>query len=78
MKLLKNTNMNEYFIKLIVRKELFYGPIYAFSLVELEILKIYIKINLKTEFIQPSKFLAGAFILFNKKSDSSFCLRVNY
>ena len=51
MKLSKNTRMNEYAIKLIDKKQLSYEPIYAFSLVELETLKTYIKTYLKTGFI---------------------------
>ena len=45
---------------------------------ELETLKIYIKTYLKTGFIWPSKSPAGALILFNKKSDGSLWLCVNY
>lgn len=46
---------------------------------ELEIFKTYIKIHLKTKFIQLSKFpLLGISILFNKKPDGSFCLFLNY
>ena len=41
-------------------------------------LKIYNKTHLKTGFIWPSKSLANALILFNKKSDGSFWLFVNY
>ena len=45
---------------------------------ELETLKIYIKINLANGFIRPSKSLAGALILFDRKPDSSLCLCVDY
>ena len=41
--------------------------IYRLKLVKLETLKAYIKINLANGFIQPFKFLAGAFILFDRK-----------
>ena len=41
-------------------------------------MKTYIKTHLKTGFIWPSKFLAGVLILFDKKSDSSLCLCINY
>lgn len=51
--------MNKHAIKLVEGKELLYGPIYSPGLVELEILKTYIKTHLKTGFIQSSKFLAG-------------------
>ncbi len=53
-------------------------PIYILSLVELEILKIYIETYLKTGFIWPSKSSAKASIFFDKKSDGSFRLCVNY
>ncbi len=55
-----------------------YGPIYAFSLVELETLGAYIETHLKTGFIRPSKFPVGAPILFNKKLDGSLRLSVDY
>ena len=51
MELLENTGVNEYAIEMVKRKQLFYGPIYALSLMELETLKIYIKTHLKTGFI---------------------------
>ncbi len=51
MELSKNTGMNEHTIKLIKGKQPFYGPIYAFSPMELETLKAYIKTHLKTGFI---------------------------
>ncbi len=45
---------------------------------ELEILKAYIKNNLRNGFIKPSKFLVGVPILFDKKLDSSLRLCVDY
>lgn len=48
MELPENTSIDEYVIKLIDEKQLLYGPIYIFSLVELEILKAYIEIYQKT------------------------------
>ena len=45
---------------------------------ELETLKTYIETHLKTGFIQLSKSPASAFILFDKKSDNSFCLCMDY
>ncbi len=51
MELLENISLNEHAIKFIEGKQLFYGPIYALSLVELETLKTYIKIHFKTGFI---------------------------
>ena len=43
--------MNKYAIKLIEEKQPSYRPIYTFSLMKLEILKAYIKTNLKTGII---------------------------
>ena len=59
------SKFNQYIIKLEEHKQPLYGPIYSLGLVELQILKIYIKSHLKTGFIQPSKFLARAPILFD-------------
>ena len=74
----KNTGINKHGIKLKDDKQLPYGPIYSLERVELETLKTYIKTHLKTGFIWPSKSLAGALILFDKKPDRSFCLCVDY
>lgn len=74
----KNTSSNKYAIDLIEDKQLPYGPIYILSPIELETLKTYIKTNLKSEFIQTSMSLDRAPIFFDKKSDGSFCLYVNY
>ncbi len=70
--------MKEYAIELIDVKQPPYGPIYAFSSVELKTLKTYIEIHLKTEFIWPFKSPAGALILFDKKPDGNLRLCVNY
>ena len=67
-------DFNKHAIKLENSKQLPYKPIYSLGPVELEILKTYIKTHLKTGFIQPSKSPAGALILFDKKSNGSFCL----
>lgn len=53
-------------------------PIYALSPVELKNLKTCIETYLKTRFISTSKSLAGTSILFNKKSDDSLQLYINY
>ncbi len=45
---------------------------------ELETLKAYIKNNLASDFIKPSKSPAGALILFDKKPDGSLRLCVDY
>ena len=65
----KHTGINDYIIKQEKDKQPSFGPIYSLSLVELEILKIYIEINLANGFIYFSKFLANASILFDRKSD---------
>lgn len=44
MELPENTGINEYAIELIDEKQLLYGPIYTHHPVELETLKIYIKL----------------------------------
>ena len=54
MELPKNIGINEHAIKLQEGKQPPYRPIYSLGLVELEILKTYIKIYLKTGFIWPS------------------------
>lgn len=59
-------------------KQLPYKLIYSLGPVELEILKTYIKIHLKTGFIQPSKFPIGVSILFDKKPNGRLYLYVNY
>lgn len=78
MELLKNININKHTIKLVEDKQLPYGPIYNLRLMKLEILKTYIKINIKTGFIQLSKSSASTLILFNKKLDSSLYVYINY
>ena len=70
--------MNEHAIKLVEGKQLLYRLIYALSPVELETLKTYIETYLKTGFIWSFKSFAGTPILFDKKSNGSFCLYVNY
>lgn len=77
MELPKNISINKYAIMLIEGEQPPYRPIYAFSPVKLEILKAYIKTNLKTGFIQPSKSFASASILFDKKLNGSLCLCIN-
>ena len=76
--LLERTEFNEHAIDLEDSKQPPYGPIYSLGPVELETLKTYIETHLKTGFIQPSKSLAGAPILFDKKPDGSLRLCVDY
>ena len=74
----ENTGMNEHAIKLEESKQPSFGPIYSLGPVELETLKTYIKTNLANGFIRPSKSPAGAPILFNRKSDRSLRLCMDY
>lgn len=74
----KNIDSNKHAIKLVDGKQPHYGPIYTLSPIELETLKTYIKTHLKTGFIQSFKSAASAPILFDKKSDNSFYLYIDY
>ena len=74
----KNTGINKHAIKLPEGKQLLYKPIYSLGPVELEILKIYIEIYLKTGFIWPLKSSVNASILFDEKLDSTFQLCIDY
>lgn len=67
IKLFENIDINKNDIKLIKDKQPLYELIYSLKLVELEILKTYIKTYLKTRFIQLFKSPIGALILFNQK-----------
>ena len=78
VELLENIRINKHAIKLEEDKQRSFRLIYNLELVELETLKIYIKTNLANGFIQSSKSLAGAPILFDKKVDRSFHLCVDY
>ena len=55
-----------------------FGPIYRLSEPKLQALRTYLDENLEKGFIQPSKSLAGAPILFVKKKDGSLRLYVDY
>ena len=70
--------MNEHAIELEEGKQPPFGPIYSLGPVELETLKTYIETNLANGFIRPSKSLAGAPILFDRKPDGSLRLCVDY
>ena len=74
----ERTELNEHAIDLDDGKQLLYGPIYSLGPVKLETLKTHIETYLKTEFIQPSKSPADAFILFDRKLKGSLCLCVDY
>ena len=77
-KLSKNTGINDHAIELVEGQQSPYGPIYSLGPVELETLKAYIETNLANGFIRPSKSPAGAPILFDRKSDGSLRLCVDY
>ena len=73
----ERTEFNQQAIELKEGKQPPYKPIYSLGLVELEILKNYIKTHLNTGFIRPSKSSTSAPITFDKKPDGSFFLCVN-
>ena len=75
----EHTRINDHTIKLVDSyQQPPYGPIYNLGPVELETLKAYIKTNLANGFIRPSKLPVGAPILFDRKSNGSLRLCVNY
>ena len=74
----KHTKINNYPINLLDDKQPPYGPIYSLGPVELKILKTYIKVNLASGFIRPSKSTASTPILFVRKKDCSLYLCINY
>ena len=74
----KHTGINNHAIELVKDQQPPYGPIYSLGPVELESLKAYIETNLVNALIKPSKSPAGAPILFDRKSDGSLRLCVNY
>ena len=75
----EHTGINDHAIKLVDGcQQPPYGPIYSLGPVELETLKAYIETNLANGFIRPSKSPAGAPILFDRKSDGSLRLCVDY
>ena len=76
--LLKNTGINDHPIKLEENNQPPFGSIYNLGLMELETLKTYIKTNLINNFINSSKSPTRAPILFDKKSDKSLRLCVDY
>lgn len=78
MEFFKNTKINKHAIKFKNSKQALYGLTYSLGLVELEILKTYIKTYLKTGFIWQFKSLAGVSIIFDKKPNGNLRLFVNY
>ena len=74
----EHTRINDHPIDLLDNKQPPYGPIYSLGLVELEMLKTYIKANLASSFIRPSKSPTGAPIPFIRKKDGSLRLCIDY
>ena len=78
IKLLKHTKINNHTIELVDDWKPLYSSIYSLGPVELETLKTYIENNLANDFIRPFKFFAKPLIFFNKKSDKSLWLYIDY
>ena len=78
IELTKNTGINKHAIELKKGKQSLFGLIYSLELVELEILKTYIKINLANGFVWGFKSPAKVLILFYRKPNKSFPFYVNY
>ncbi len=72
------TRINNHILELVDDWQPPYDLIYDLGLVELEILKAYIKNNLANGFIRPSKSLTRAPIFFAKKPDGSLRLCIDY
>ena len=77
-KLPEPTRINNHAIELVEGQQPPYGPIYSLGAVKLETLKAYIETNLANGFIRPSKSPTRASILFDRKSDGSLRLCVDY
>ncbi len=76
--LLEYTRINNHTIKRVDDWQPPYGPIYSLRPIEPEIFKADIKNNLANDFIRPSKSPAKAPIFFDKKSDRSLKLYMDY
>ena len=74
----ENTKINEHAIELKNDRQPLFGSIYNLGLVELEILKTYIEINLANNFIHSSKSLTGASIFLDWKPNNSLHLCIDY
>ena len=77
-KLSKHIGINDHIIELVNSQQPPYGSIYNLKPVELETLKAYIETNLTNGFIRLSKSPKSTPILFDRKSDSSLRLCINY
>ncbi len=74
----KYIGTNHYTIELVNHKKPIYYPISDLGLMELELLKAFIKNNLPNGFIWPSKFAARVFFTFNnQKPDESITLYID-
>lgn len=69
-KLLEHS-VNNHVIELVNDRQLFYGLIYSLGPVKVKTLKTYIKKNLASGFIRPSKSPTGAPILYDRKLDKN-------
>ena len=74
----KHMGINNHVIKLVDNLQPLYSLIYRLGPIELETMKIYIKNNLTSGFIRPSKSCIGALIFFDKKLDRGLRLCINY
>lgn len=77
MKLPESTDINKHAMKLVGGKQPLYRSIYSLGLVELEMLKTYIKFHRKIGFIWSSKPPAYALIFFDEKFDKSLWLCID-
>ena len=76
--LAEHTEINNHAIKLVEEIQLPFESMYSIRRVDLDTLKMYIKINLANKFIWPFKSLTDASILFDWKRDCNFRLYVDY
>jgi hypothetical protein len=67
-----------HFINIEERKSVFFGFIYPLLVVELRVLREYLKSSLVKRWIQKSKSLTGVFIFFTSKKDKILRLYVDY
>ncbi len=74
----EHTRINAHTIKLVDDQQPPYGPIYSLGLMELKILKAYIKNNPANKFIKPSNSFTRALIFLDKKLDDSLKLYMDY
>lgn len=78
VKLLEYIKINNNPISLVKNEQPAYKPIYSLELVELKILKTYMKTNLANSFIRPFRLSVRALIFFVYKHNKSLQLCINY